>query len=603
MAENITADEMVIDAPLEQYQKIYKDAHNQNVEAFIDNLIEKSQVNIDENRSTVKKIRKKEAERDHLSKKISGKKTLRLFLIFLIIAAIGVIIYSITELQAYGYDILHVVLIPFMTVISGLFIFLIWKKINVQLKALKKSKQEVITVLKELMDLAHKQMLPLNQLFYEGMSKEIFSKTIPLIKLDKMFDSKRLDYMIEKFGLSNIYNKNRSALYIQSGEIKGNPFYIADELVHHMGTKSYSGSIVIHWTTTSTVNGKRVTRHHSQTLTATVNKPYPMYQEQPYLVYANDAAPDLIFSRTDSDAEHLTQKQIDKKVDKDIKKLSKKSEKSITKGGSYTVMGNQEFEVLFNATNRNNEVQFRLLFTPLAQKQLLQLMKEKTIGFGDDFDFVKDKKINKIYPEQLSQIKLNVSPDYFMGYDIDAIRKHFVDYNNRYFKHIFFTFAPVLAIPLYQQTVPQEYIYKDLYPSYVSFYEHEKVVNMMNESEFKHPLSITRNILKTKTLTSGESKDTVAVTAYGYKGENRIDYITKLGGDGRMHTIPVSWVEYLPVDNTSVVEIQVIEDEVEQTPQDRIRAIFERLKNKEIDQKDLFVVSSFVAHVIKDKKI
>jgi len=122
-----------------------------------------------------------------------------------------------------------------------------------------------------------------------------------------------------------------------------------------------------------------VTNHHSQVLTATVNKPCPRYYEQPYLVYANNAAPDLIFSRQDSDAEHMTEKQVDKKVAKDIKKLSKKSEKSITKGENYTVLSNSEFEVLFGATNRNNEVQFRLLFTPLAQRELLAIMKEKAV--------------------------------------------------------------------------------------------------------------------------------------------------------------------------------------------------------------------------------
>ena len=42
-------------------------------------------------------------------------------------------------------------------------------------------------------------------------------------------------------------------------------------------------------------------------------------------------------------------------------------------------MGHPEFEVLFGAQNRNNEVQFRLLFTPLARKQLLALMKDKNM--------------------------------------------------------------------------------------------------------------------------------------------------------------------------------------------------------------------------------
>ena len=69
-------------------------------------------------------------------------------------------------------------------------------------------------------------------------------------------------------------------------------------------------------------------------------------------------------------------------------------------------MGNSEFEVLFGATNRNNEVQFRLLFTPLAQKQLLGLMKDKEIAFGDDFNFIKRNKINIIIPDHLKKNQL-----------------------------------------------------------------------------------------------------------------------------------------------------------------------------------------------------
>ena len=83
-------------------------------------------------------------------------------------------------------------------------------------------------------------MAPLNNLFTYGMNTTIFKKTLPLIGLDRMFDSKRLDYMVNKFGLNATPNIDRSALYVQSGDINGNPFYIARDLVHHLGTKSYT---------------------------------------------------------------------------------------------------------------------------------------------------------------------------------------------------------------------------------------------------------------------------------------------------------------------------------------------------------------------------
>ena len=594
-------DGMYIDEPLDQYQKVYKDLHKENATKYIDALIEKSQVDVNQNRETVKKIRKQEAERDLLVKHIKKQNGLKGFLIFLTVLLFAGAIFSGFQLYQLGYNVLYVALIPVLLVVAILFIFLIRKKINPKIKELKGLKAVVDDKIKVLYQEAYAQMKPLNDLFEYGIAKKLFQETIPLIKMDKMFDSRRYDYMVNKFGLADIYDKDRSTLFVQSGEINGNPFFICEDLVHVLGTETYSGSITIHWTTTSTVNGKRVTNHHSQVLTATVTKPCPRYYEQPYLVYANDAAPDLIFSRQDSDAEHMSEKQIEKQVNKDIKKLSKKAEKSVTQGSNYTVLANSEFEVLFGATNRNHEVQFRLLFTPLAQRELLEIMKDKEIGYGDDFDFVKHKKINRVYPEHLHKFEFDVMPPYYWGYDIDAIKEKFLTYTTDYFKRIYFTFAPVLAIPLYQHTLPQEYIYKDLYESYVSFYEHERVVNHMNEHEFKHPLSTTRNILKTKVVESKAQADVVKVVAYGYRTEQRTDYINKMGGDGRMHTIPVHWTEYIPVEQASKVEVNVVETEQTETHQDRFRKLFEDLKNKEVNEKDVFMLSSFVAHVLKDK--
>ena len=443
-------------------------------------------------------------------------------------------------------------------------------------------------------------MMPLNELFTRGMSVELFKKTIPIINLDKMFDSKRLDYLASKFGLAEARDTNRSSLYVQSGDIIGNPFFICNDLVHRLGTKTYYGELVIHWTTTSYVNGRLVTNHHTQTLRASLDKPCPYYHEEPYLVYGNEAAPDLIFSRQDSDAEHLNDKQIEKMVNKEVKKLNKIAEKNIKNGGDFTVMGNSEFEVIFGAKNRNNELQFRLLFTPLAQKQLLQLMKDKEVAFGDDFDFVKHKMINIVYPEHLRNIALDVDPTYFQGFDFDVIRKKFLDYNNAYFKHIFFTFAPILAIPLYQQQKPHEYIYKDVYDSYVSFYEHEHVVNAMNAKEFIHPLSGTPNILKTSIVKSGNSCDMIRVTAYGYQTIERVENVPVFGGDGRTHMVPVKWIEYIPVSQNSDVNINVVQEEKEETYADKFRKMFESIRDGKLaNEQDIYHVGLFLAYIVK----
>ena len=112
--------------------------------------------------------------------------------------------------------------------------------------------------------------------------------------------------------------------------------------------------------------------------------------------------------------------------------------------------------------------------------------------------------------------------------------------------------APLLAIPLYQQTRTHEEIWKDvLEPKASSFWEHETLANYHGEDKFEHPSSITRSILKTRVVRREDGECTVAVTAHGYRGEDRVDYEDVYGGDGKWHEVAVHWTEYLPVERTS----------------------------------------------------
>lgn len=600
MAEKDTIE--YIHEPLSQYKNTFKEKHKENVEEYFNDLVNKSQVNIEENKETVKQIKKLNHEISHLRRKITKFEILRLLtIVLMLISTIAGFIGFYNIFMGLS-DSTNIIMGISGIVIFGLFIFILFKMLNPKIKDLRTSEESLKNKLDSLINTAWRQMKPLNELFSEGMSIEIFQKTVPVIEFDKMFDRKRLDYFVRRYGLDVKNDVNVSTLYVHSGEISGNPFYITHDLTHRLGMKTYSGSISISWTTTSIVNGRSVTRRHHQTLTASVNKPCPYYFENKYLVYGNEAAPDLIFKRFETDVEHLDEKQIERRVNKKIKKLEKKARKAVSKGENYTVLGNSEFEVLFGATDRNHEVQFRLLFTPLAQKELLDLMKEKEYGYGDEFNFRKERKINYIYPKHLQGFNINQNPSYYYSYDFELIKSKFNEYNNEFFRQLYFTFAPILAIPLYQQQKPQEYIYKDLYDSYVSFYEHENVVNKMNSSEFIHHLSHTRNILKTRVTSSNNNCDTVKVTSYGYTTVERVDYITKRGGDGRMHSIPVHWIEYIPVSKETDVAINYIDDEKEETYSDKVRKVFEDLKKGKIEDKDIFTVGSLIAYIVRKEK-
>ena len=183
-----------------------------------------------------------------------------------------------------------------------------------------------------------------------------------------------------------------------------------------MGTEDYHGYKTIRWTETyRDSDGKLRTRTVSETLHAVVTKPKPFFNTQVVLNYCTQGGPELSFSR---DATHLEQKSeraIEKIVKRGEKKLKKKTDKAISQNSDFMSMSNSEFEVLFDALNRDNEVQFRTLFTPLAQTNMVDLILSK-VGYGDDFNFIKSKRTNKIISNHSQDRVINLLPEYYFSY-------------------------------------------------------------------------------------------------------------------------------------------------------------------------------------------
>ena len=118
-----------------------------------------------------------------------------------------------------------------------------------------------------------------------------------------------------------------------------------------------------------------------------------------------------------------------------------------------------------------------------------------------------------------------------------------------------------MIVPLYQQTRTRSNIYGETEDDRSAFWEHEALANCYGDSHFEHPDCITQNILKTRRLRChADGSSTVRVTAYGFRGENRLEMVPAYGGDGRWHNVPVEWVEYLPVKHSSTMEIREMFD-------------------------------------------
>lgn len=402
-------------------------------------------------------------------------------------------------------------------------------------------------------EVAWKQMEPLNRLYTWDVTVKLIEAAVPRLVFDPYFTADRLESLHRQFGWNDSFNEGKSILFAQSGVINGNPFVFGQYLDMAWGEKTYEGSKVISWTEWEEgSDGKQHRVRKYETLHAQVTKPIPVYSEEKLLIYGNDAAPNLSFSRqpsglTGKDGNLLSSIRKKRRLNQ-LKAYSR----NLNDDSNFTLMSNHEFETWFHAKDRDNEVEFRLLFTPIAQTQMLNLMKDTAVGYGDDFTFIKRKKINVLRSQHLNEAAIDTDPARFYNWDYDAAFSFFIQFNERYFKDVYFAMAPLLAIPVYQQIRSHEDIWKDVLGSKASsFWEHEAVANYHGEEKFKHSSCITRSILKTQVVRWENGEGTIEVTAYGYRGVKRVDYEWVLGGDGNLHQVDVPWTEYLPVKKTS----------------------------------------------------
>lgn len=530
--------------PLKEYVNVYRDKFKEVAEKTFAELAAEAQVDVGKNRETCRRIYSEENSLSKVMTSIRWQKVWRVLLWLCV--AVGFIV-GFTM-----YDVLDYVDL----LIVGFVIFgalgLLFTDINPKIKEMKSERDKLTAKVDKLKKEAWQQMAPLNNLYDWDVLTRMMTKTVPRLEFDPYFTTQRLADLKATYGWSDSFNAGRSVVYSHSGLINGNPFVICRTRKMEMGTKTYYGEKTIHWTTEETdSNGKTRTVHHSETLVASVTAPYPEYFEKTRLIYGNTAAPDLIFYRKQSG---LADSEGSLKFKMKRHSLRKKSRD--LSNADFAMMTNEEFEVAFDTSNRNNNQQYALLFTPLAQESMMNLLKDDKVGFGDDFDFGKQRMINVIFSNHMQSLNLDMNPQQYKGFDYDKAEADFYAINSRYFRAIYFCFAPLLCVPMYQQIRPQEDIYGRNMQQHSSFWEHEALANFWGQGRFKHPSCVTNCILKTEQLQTIGDNSTIKVNAYGYRTEQHLEYVSKWGGDGHLHHVPVYWDEYLPVTGSGMIYLK-----------------------------------------------
>ncbi len=503
----------VIYNPLEEYRDKYKGAHGEQTEKFFNALVAKSGIDIEQNRETVRQYNTYREQIDKLKKKLNWWRFLRVLM-------------CITLL-----------LIP-----------LVILKITPKIRGLRAEIGEADKHADELLAEAQRQMEPLNRLFTDRDALNIIEATVPLLSFAECFTAKQEADMKINYDFSSNDDNEQTTLDVLAGHYNENPFLFENRRIHTMGMETYHGYRTIYWTESyRDSNGRRRTRTRSQTLHATVTKPKPFYRTQVVLHYCTQGGPELSFSRDATHLEQKSEREIERLVKRGEKKLKKKTDEAIRENEDFVSMSNTDFEVLFDALDRTDEVQFRTLFTPLAQTNMVDLILSK-VGYGDDFNFIKKNRTNRIITNHSQGRAINLLPASYVSYDYDAIRENFIGKNAEFFKAVYFDFAPLWAIPMYQERPVHSLKPIPDYSRLYALKECEVLANAADDSYMVHPASKTPAILKSSFVGSKNGVDETCITAYTYDIEKRVDVVTMLGGDGRFHSVPVEWDDYLPLE-------------------------------------------------------
>ncbi len=541
--------------PLKFYQQYACEEHKRNLEEHFESLVKSSNIDVEQNRRTVSQYDNVCNGINTLNKKITNRKVGIGFLIALSIIGIVAFVISLVLLGEGNGD-YALPLLLFGLLASPLGFILAFAVIKPKVNRLIEERDGLSKKRDELYSRALSEMAPLNALFDDLDTLSLIEKTVPQIKFDRAYTNEREEELVREYDYIDFTDDNTSVINSLSGTLFENPFLFERYTSMEMGTHTYHGTLTISWRESYTDSkGHRRTRTRTQVLHASVTKPKPYYFTSTHLGFGSQSAPDLVFSRQESDTDELSERALERRISRGEKKLRRRAEKAIMSGESFQEMSNSEFDVLFGAHNRNHEVQFRLMYTPLAQNNTVDLLRSN-VGYGDDFNFIKQGKFNIIKSVHAQSWDMDLSAVKYRSHSVDISKSEFIRFNTEYFKSVFFDFAPLIAVPAYHDGPVNSMREPKEYRGYYPPYEHEALANKIGDGVFAPYGAKTPSILKTYVTEKEDGIDRVNVTAYSHLTEKRTDYVSVFGGDGRMHSVPVHWIEYIPVSRTSEMLIK-----------------------------------------------
>ena len=122
---------------------------------------------------------------------------------------------------------------------------------------------------------------------------------------------------------------------------------------------------------------------------------------------------------------------------------------------------------------------------------------------------------------------------------------------------MFFDFAPIIALPIYHDKNVKSLEKPEKYKLNFTMQEYECLANRLPSDSLAPLGAKTRTILNACGISGDGGTDRVRIRACSHDAINRIEPVMMLGGDGRMHAVPVPWVEYIPIVRESEIEVSL----------------------------------------------
>lgn len=548
-------------SPTDDYERSYQNFKD-NLDEYFDNITKKSGIDLVEHEKTVKDRNNAEINYHIYKNKATSKKVGKGFAIafavfFYLFFVGGTYNLATTKMltDTIGLNIGIPIVIAAALVATGL-VLLTVLLINKQIKRFREGASDQHTLMEVKEKEASAQVLPLFKLFRTNQEIDLINKACPFMRLSRSVSAEKFRYLQDKFNLK-LYKKNQSYTNIMHGVIMNNPFMLVNYEEMIMGTKTYTGSMVISWTTYR--NNQAI--HHSETLIAELVKPYPYYFFDGFLVYTNDAAEKLNFSRTPSsyDAYKKNPKAKSKYLANVVKSVDKIEKDAVKSNSSYTPLTNKEFEGVFGAFDRTDETGFRVLFTPLAQKQMFEVFDK----FGDDYYISKFGKASYVRADSIDFFNQKYLLDDFYNYQYNVIKENFYNYMDSAFKTLWHMLSPILAIPEFQMNEnfdPKDY--PDTIQNFPVLIHEMSAFAFGKANDILDPIKASECDLinETKLIDSDDDFDIYEVEFRSYKATKMLDYVQKMGGDGRLHSVPVEWYKYDEVQEVRKLAVTYIDD-------------------------------------------